>query len=50
MLFHVTWQFKDTSEEGERRSLDGVLALAAARRERISRASTASPTAPAASR
>ena len=21
MLFHVTWQFTDTSEEGERRSL-----------------------------
>ncbi len=22
MLFHVTWQFSDTSEEGERRSLN----------------------------
>ena len=47
MLFHVMWEFVDTSEEGQKRSLEPLLAMAAARRTPTSAAaSSASPTGP----
>ena len=37
MLFHVIWEFIDTTEEGQKRSLSVFSQLAAARRRRLQR-------------